>query len=74
MTYDINNIWCYGCPENRQDLSYSAPDFKVTKNFAFMTKKSGIAERGGDLGLELKKKCKSKREGGGVNGFQPILE
>ena len=23
-------IWCNGCLENRQDLSYSAPGFEVT--------------------------------------------
>ena len=39
MTYDINNIWCYGCLENHQDLSYSAPGFKVTQKVVFMPKK-----------------------------------
>ena len=36
--YDIHNIWWYGCPENRQDLSYSAPGFKVTQKVIFMPK------------------------------------
>ena len=41
LTYDINdihNIWWYGCPENRQDLSYWAPCFKVTPKVIFMPK------------------------------------
>ena len=28
MTCDIINIWQYGCLENRQDLSYTAPGFR----------------------------------------------
>ena len=38
MTYDINNICWYGCLKNRQDLSYSAPGFKVTQKVSFMPK------------------------------------
>ena len=38
MTYDINNLWCYGCLENRKDLSYSAPGFKLTQKVIFLPK------------------------------------
>ena len=39
MTYDIFFIYLYGCLENRQDLSNTAPGFKVTKKAIFMQKK-----------------------------------
>ena len=38
MTYDINNMRWYGCLENRNDLSYSAPGFKLTQKVIFMPK------------------------------------
>ena len=38
MAYDINYIWCYGCLENRKDLSFSAPGFKLTQKVIFMPK------------------------------------
>ena len=36
--YDIHNIWWFGCPENRQNLSYSAPGFKATQKVNFIPK------------------------------------
>ena len=38
MTYDIINVWRYGCLENRHDLSYSAPGFKSSQKVVFMPK------------------------------------
>ena len=51
MTYDIDKVWWYGCLENCQDLSYSAPGFKVTQKVIFMPKIENILKNFGPGGL-----------------------
>ena len=36
--FGLGNMRLYGCLEKRQDLSYSAPGFKVTQKVVFMPK------------------------------------